>query len=257
MAERLWIYEDKLGLNQAVTLGMQRAASGDWSSGSLGERTRAFNGFLLQNAKVMSLAWGEFSQNPDQPEVYIHPAKRREVDLDHQRLAIAIYRTPWLLANEALRDGDNVSTYYSAGEAAGDVGAWPLVAGIAVVAVTAAVAFAYCGQQASVIVDRHLARKADLAKLVQRDKAVLDLASKHQEQELAAGKPLPIDPVTKAALEALINQQESIIRKQETPLQSPLPSLPSLESIKTAAGSFGIGAIAAIIGVGVILVWSK
>lgn len=256
MAERLWVYEDKLGLNQAVVLGMQRAGSGDWSSGSIGERARAFNGFLLQNAKVMGQAWGEVTQNPEKPEVYIYPGKLREVPQDQQRLAIGLYRSIWILANEAIRDGDNISSYYAPGEAA-DVGGWPIIAAAAIVAVGQTVAIAYCAQQVAVIVDRHLSRKADLQKLIQRDKAVLDLAGKHQEAELKAGKQLPLDPVTKAALDSLIQQQESIVRKQETPLQSPLPNLPSLGSLATPVSSFGLGAIAAIIGVGVILVWSK
>lgn len=235
---------------------MQRAQSGDWSSGSLGERTRAFNGWLLQNVKVMGLAWGEVTQNPEKPEVYIYPGRLREVSIEKQRLAIGLHRSVWLIANEALRDGDNVNTYNVIGEAA-DVGAWPIIAAAAIVAVGQVAAVAYCAQHVAVIVDRHLARKADLQKLVQRDKAVLDLATKHQDAEIKAGKPLPLDPVTKAALESLLSQQEAIIKKQESPLQSPLPSLPSFGSITTAASGFGIGAIAAIIGVGVLLVYAK
>lgn len=252
MAERLWVTNDKLGLQNTVDLGLDRAQSGDWVSGSMGIRVRAFNGWLLERARLMAGFWGEVKVNPEGTEVYIYPGQLRPVSDERKEAAIALYRTVWVLAESNRQSGVNLQTNIL--PPSEDVGAWPLIAAAAIVAVGQAVAIAYCVEKAAEILDRELARRDDLKQLVQRDKQVLDLAKQHQEREEKAGKQLPLDPVTKDALKAIIKQQNDIVNKIETPLQS---RIPTLAQITPQASAFGIGALATIIGIGILLVWVK
>jgi len=241
MAERVWIVNDKIGLRNTVELGLSRAESGDWSSGTPGERVRAFNGWLLERARLMAGFWGEVEPNPNGTEVYIYPGKLREVESERAKAAIALYRTIWILADEDQRTGPDVTTNIQITE--GDVGAWPIIAAAAIVGIAQTAAIGYCAYQAFQVLDRQLARRKDLQMLVQRDKQVLDLAKQHQDREAKAGKQLPLDPVTKTALDSLLHQQMEIVKKTETPLSSGIPDVPAFQA---GAAGFGVGSLATL-----------
>lgn len=251
--DRVWVLTDKYGLRQTAALGLQRAESGDWSSGSANQRLRAYHGWLLERCRLMAGFWGDITVKPDQTEIYINPGKMANVSEERAMAAIVLYRTLVILQNEDLRNGDPINTDIVITE--GDIGLpLPLIAAAAIVSLAQVVAVAYCIDRGAVILDRELNRREDLKKLVQRDKAVLDLAAQHQAAEEKAGKPLPMNPVTKDALKSLLEQQEAIVKKVETPLQAQLPSVPNPT---VAIGGFSIGAIAGILGVMAFLVWNK
>jgi hypothetical protein len=254
MADRLWIYDDRNGVQRTIEMGYQRGLSGDWTSGSMIDRVRAFNGLLLERARLMAGFWGEVSIKPDNTEVYIKPSQMREVPNERKAAAITLYRTVAILEAIDRNEGPNIETISGGKGETAEVGAWPIIAAAVIVSVAGVVAIAYCAEKGAELVDRQLARKSDLNKLIQRDTAVLNLAKQHQEAEAKAGKPLPMDPVTKTALESLLKQQEEIIKKIETPLQNRLPSISELPKV---GSSIGIGALAGVLGVMVLLVWLK
>jgi hypothetical protein len=253
MTDRLWVYDDREGVQRTIDLGLMRAQSGDWVNGTLGERTRAFNGWLLERARLMAGFWGEVSIKPDNSEVYIYPGMIREVPNERSAAAITLYRTVAILEAEDRVNSPNIETI-SGGHETAEVGAWPLIAAAVIVSVGQAVAIAYCAEKAAELIDRHLARNAKLNQLIQRDAAVLDLAKQHQEAEAKAGKQLPLDPVTKSALKSLLEQQEILIKEKESPLNPILPKIPDMPDL---GKGMGVGVLAGVIGIMVLLVWLK
>lgn len=189
----------------------------------------------------MGQLWGEVSVNPDGNEVYIYPGLRRaSVPVERADAAITLYRTVLLVARETAREQGEIVTATRPTE--GDVGfPWPLVAAAAIVSVGQAVAIGYCAHQAALVIDRQLSRKAELARIVQADRAALDVVRAHQAREEKAGKPLPLDAASKDVLGGLAQRQQEYAKRHETPLDSGLPSLPTFTA---GATGFSLGAIA-------------
>lgn len=241
--EGQWIHRDEAGIASAVEAGLSRALSGDWSSGTSGDRERALRGLLIETARCMGELAGaktvvndlvKDGQNVGKVAL-VHPAPRPTAPTDRKRAAVVLYRTVELLA-EGNRRGLGFTTL----DAKADVGAWPIVAIVAVVGVTQAAAIGYVAFQAAQVIDRQLQRRSDLRTLLAEHAKELELVSKHVEREKAAGKPLPLDEATKASLNATIKRQNDIAAKQQGPLSSGLPN------IDAAAGGFGLGALLAL-----------
>lgn len=241
--EGQWIHRDEAGIASAVEAGLSRALSGDWSSGTSGDRERALRGLLIETARCMGELAGAKTVVTDLVKdgqnvgkvALVHPAPRPTAPTDRKRAAVVLYRTVELLA-EGNRRGLGFTTL----DAKADVGAWPIVAIVAVVGVTQAAAIGYVAFQAAQVIDRQLQRRSDLRTLLAEHAKELELVSKHVEREKAAGKPLPLDEATKASLNATIKRQNDIAAKQQGPLSSGLPN------IDAAAGGFGLGALLAL-----------
>lgn len=241
--EGQWIHRDEAGIGSTVEAGLARALKGDWTSGTSGDRERALRGLLIETARCMGELAGSKTVVSDLMQdgkaagkvAVIHPAPKSGADPDRRRAATVLYRTVELIA-EGNRQGLGFTTL----DAKSDTGAWPVVAIVAVVAVTQAAAIGYVAFQAAQVVDRQLQRRADLRTLLAEHAKELELVSQHVEREKLAGKPLPLDEATKASLNATIKRQNEIAAKQQGPLSSGLPN------IDAAAGGFGLGVVLAL-----------
>jgi hypothetical protein len=194
---------------------------------------------------LMGNLWGEVTANPAGTEIYIYPGLRRaSVPVERGTAALVLYRTAFILAKFAEQDGSEIRTETRATE--GDVGLpWPLIAAAAIVSVGQAVAIGYCAFKAAEVVDRHLARKAELRRLVQDDTEFARLVREHNDREDKAGKPMPLSAATKAGMDRLVARQEALAKQNSGnwgPLSSGLPSLPTLAA---GTGGFTLGAVAA------------
>lgn len=241
--EGQWIHRDDAGIAATVDAGMSRAKAGDWSSGTAGDRERALRGVLIETARLI----GELGGNPTVVSdlmqdgkaagkvAMIHPGIKSGVGTDRRRAAIVLYRTIELLA-EGNRQGLGFTTL----ETKTDVGAWPIVAIVAVVSITQAAAIGYVAFQAAQVIDRQLQRRQDMRALLAEHAKELELVSAHVQREKDAGKALPLDDATKLALNGTIKRQNDIAAKQQGPLSSGLPN------VDAAAGGFGLGALLAL-----------
>lgn len=242
--EGQWIHRDEAGISSTVEAGISRALKGDWTSGTSGDRERALRGLLIETARCMGELAGTKTLVTDLVKdgkptgkrvALIHPAPKADANPDRKRAAIVLYRTVELLA-EGNRQGLGFTTL----DGKADVGAWPVVALVAVVSITQAAAIGYVAFQAAQVIDRQLQRRSDLRALLAEHAKELELVSQHVEREKLAGKPLPLDEATKASLNATIKRQNDIVAKQQGPLSGGLPN------IDAAAGGFGLGALLAL-----------
>lgn len=242
--EGQWIHRDEAGISSTVEAGLSRALKGDWTSGTSGDRERALRGLLIETARCIAELGGNkvavrdlvnASGQTTGKAAFIQPGLKDSAGPDRRRAAIVLYRTVELLA-EGNRQGLGFATL--GGKA--DVGAWPVVALVAVVSITQAAAVGYVAFQAAQVIDRQLQRRADLRALLAEHAKELELVSAHVQREKDAGKALPLDDATKLALNATIKRQNDIAAKQQSPLSSGLPN------IDAAAGGFGLGALLAL-----------
>jgi hypothetical protein len=125
-----------------------------------------------------------------------------------------------------------------------EVGAFPLVALVAVVAGTTALAAGglYAVQKASEIIDRHLRRREETKKYVANIAAAVDINMRHAEAEERTGRMLPLTDAEKRILDMLEAQGKAIASSKEAPLPGPdLPNFSGVGAIALPALLFGAG----------------
>lgn len=243
----VWVHVDERGIAAAAADGLARAASGDWVSGTLGDRARAFAGYLCESALLQALLAGRAELRDG--SVHIDPTPRTG-DPERRAAAAVLYRSVWLLARD-VQSEVGITTH--AGPDVVDTGfPWPAAVGVAIVSVASAVAIGYVAHQAAQVVDRHLSRREDTRRLMQTDQKVLQLVRAHVEREKAAGQHVPLDDATKAALSAAKEQQDQILEKREAPLS---PVVPDLSRSETLFG-FSMGSLLTlgVVGAGLYLI---
>lgn len=244
----LWLHDEPAGLVRAVELGYDVAARASWGSVPTPEAVRALHGFLIETCALRARLAGSISETPGQsPELTIDPRPRAGVPAERVAASRLLARTPEVLQGSALSSGIATRT------APGDAGALPAVAIVAIVVVGAA-AVAYCAHQAAAVIDRDLARDAELQKLAALHAQTMALVRSHVEREQAAGKQIPLDAASKAALQSLGAAQQTIAERTETPLE-PLGSLgaAAASSAKEAGKWFGLSSGALLVVAGVVL----
>lgn len=255
MTAQTWTYRDDAGLASAVADGEARALSLDWTTGTLGARTRALRGVALETARAMALLVGAVEHSGGSElnplgSVAITPVLPHAIAPGGGELVSPMYAERHAAAARmyatltALRfttdplDEAALPAHVTTIEAPEATG-FPMVA-VAVVAVAQAAAIAYVADRAAQVIDRQLSRNAKAAALVREHTQVLKLVEAHHAQEKAAGSALPLSAATKAALGATHARQTELV--QSLTQEAPLPSavLPS-----TSAGWFSAGLVAA------------
>lgn len=235
----VWVHSDP-DLGAMVTEGYNRALTGDWSSGTIARRMRAFRALLLERTYLIAHLAGVIKAEPsDSVGLRIDPQIRASVAPERKAAAQALYNTAYLLSRETWREPTEEGF---ATESTVDVAGWPLVVAVAVIA---AGAIAYCAHQAAKVIDRQLARKADLAKLAQADAQTMQVVRAHVDRETKAGKRIPLDDASKRALEALSQRQQAIAQKVLPPMGRGI-ELPSIGKATAAAAGIGLGLLLGI-----------
>lgn len=202
-----WYHQEPRAGSLAATIeaGYARALSGDWSSGTEGDRARAMWGFVIELAAVMGRLAGSVEVNGDQ--VRIDPAIHPEVAQERKQASARLYRTADVLMNVHESSGGLTTSTPT------DTGAVPafalVVLGVAI-SIAGAAAVGYLGQKALEVVNQELARKDQLQQLAKVHAQVSALVRAHVNREDQLGKSLPLDPATKSALDTLGKAQESI-----------------------------------------------
>jgi hypothetical protein len=221
-ASGIWIHRDA-NPAEAIANGYARALAGDWRSGTLAERVRAFQALLVERSMLMGSLAGTIELNPAEGlAALINPSPRRGTSGAPRELAIALYSTAGVFALRTETDV-HIETSSSPSET-GFVIAWPVAAIAIAIVVAGAAAIAYCAHQAAEIADRQLGRNEDAQRLAAKDAELMKLVREHQEQEQKTGRALPLSEAERLALQALQAQQQAIIAKPDGGIDSGLPS---------------------------------
>lgn len=237
-----WIHHDEQ-LSARLGAASARASAGDWSSGALGERVACLRALVIDTGYQIAKLQGSVSRvttGAGAETLYIDPRCAPGVSEPRRRAASRLYRTWDLLAQST--QIEDVETF---AEGAEDTGALPVVAIVALIVVGGA-ALAYCGAQAIKVVDRQLERDARAAELVAAHSTALAVVDKHTAREDAAGKPLPLDEASRAALDALATEQEKIAGRT-------LPDFGDFPGLGSSASTFGTGAVVGLLAAGAAL----
>jgi hypothetical protein len=240
-ASGIWVHRDS-NLAAAVEDGYGRALRRDWSTGSLGQRTRAFQALTLERAMLMASLAGTIEENPGAGlAALINPSPLPSTPPQRRELVTALYATAALLA---LRTEPDQRIETSATESdTGFIIAWPVAVVLVAVVVAGAAALSYCAHQAAAIVDKQLARSEDASRLAQRDAELMKVIRDHQEQEAKSGKQLPLSESERLALNGLLAQQHAIVSKADAPLDSGVPSFDGGSLLSGIGGvALGVGA---------------
>ena len=207
-------------LSGDVARAQARASALDWQSGSPEARVNDLRAYLAYSAATAAGIAGIVRTGSSEAgdTLAVDPRPRSGVARDRAELAAALLRTPVILAArlraDGLGDSGAVGDLRTSREIE-ETGLAPLaVVAIAVVAVAAAAAYSYVAFQAAQVVDRYLAREEDTRRLVEVDNRLIELASSHVGRERLAGKSLPLDEGTKAAIAALTAAQRQILQNR-------------------------------------------
>jgi hypothetical protein len=238
-APGVWVHREGSSVAELVEEGIGRALRGDWLNGPLSQRTRAFQGLQLERCLLMAALGGTVEPNPAPGvDLLIDPSPLRGTPPERMRAIQALYRTAEIWGNE-----QEATSHIDTSSGLDDTGiviTWPIAAIVVVVIVAGAAAIAYIAHQGSQVVDRSLARSEESRRLAERDAEAMRAIREHTEKEAAAGKQLPLSEPERLRLEALLEQQKTIVGKREGNLSSGFPDAPSLFS----------GAAGVVLGVG-------
>lgn len=249
-----WYHQDNSGISVAAARGAARAASGDWTSGTQLERAADFRASLVARSWVSAKLAGTTQSPAEGPGPLVIAADSPAVsDGDsyaknsRARAACLLGQTPVILANAVPGFAGWVPPRLMVTGDAPETSFPPLiiVAIIAVSAAVAAVAVAYCSNQAAQVTDNYLARDQALRELVQADAQTLAVLDRHVAREQAAGTTLPLDDVTVRALDSLEARQASAEKRAAgtPPVKSQLPGLPDWGVPAIALGAVAIAAV--------------
>lgn len=232
-----WEHQEPAGLLAQSQAGLVRAVTGlPWTTGggaTMDELVSELRGVVVRTTMVGANLTTHPAPPPGSPAAVI------------PSLGDASYKNPWgrtvtacLLSTIVLLSGTkggvpsdlqtHVRTFGGAAPAFGpapDV-ANPWLVGAAIIAGSAAwtIACCYIGQKTAEVVDRDLARDADLAKMVQTHGAVLQIVEAHTAAEVAIGKPIALNAAEELALAELLKTQAVIAKKTNTPLPTSMPT---------------------------------
>jgi len=233
-APQYWTHtEPRVGsLAETILQGYRRADSGDWQSGTDGERIRAWYGLWIETAFCMAELAGRVEKGAT---LKIDPGVSPAASADRRRAAVALYQTAFLLMVEHERSGA-LETSVKDDTKPTDTGIAPMVAAAllaagVVVSVAQTAAIAYVATKGLELVNQELGRRSDLRQLVKTHGAVLEIVRGHISRETELGKQIPLDPAEQAAIAGLNATQRAIAQKQAQPLA------PELERVGSAVAT--------------------
>ena len=241
-----WNHTDRRGLQRAFLEASKRAEALDWTSGSLAARVSDLRALVLASVYLGARLAGV------QPVTRIVGEKtvvsldvRGELafaDTAHRDAFVTLGKT-WKLVAQPVKAGkpppENLVTIEGE-RAPSDAGFLPVLVAFAV-GMAAGTAFAFVVDYASNIIDRELGRWSDERKLLATHAQVLALVDRHVAREEKAGKSLPLDAATAAALGQLGEAQTRLTQPGAPPGKAPGGSsdwIPLLAAAALAAAYF-------------------
>jgi hypothetical protein len=220
MAAGTWTHRDA-ALAVSAEWAHSRAAIGDWTSGTPSQRVDHLRALIAESAAAIGYFAGTVMILPREtgPICSINLRPRPETSPERLALAGRLYAT-WRILQMTDDGGadDGLET-----QAQPDTAALLPAVAIVAISVVGAIAIAYCAHQASVIIDRQLARNEQTRRLIASHAAALKAVEGHQSREEAAGRSLPIDAATKQVLESLKAAQQTVVAQREEPMAPFLP----------------------------------
>lgn len=243
----IWTHRDP-SIMISLEWAHARCRDGDWLSGTPSERMDHFRALLAETASA--IGWFVGSRFVEPSEV----GSKLFVNLDVSALATgAANRSPerYAVASSlyetfvTLRDGDpGVESDFETRAHADTSALLPIVA-IVSVSIAGAAAIAYCAYHAATIIDRQLSRGESSKRLMASHVALLEILNAHQKREESAGKMLPLDAASKAAITGLQQQNSSI--SSENPYPTMIPN--SVSSVGMTSASVIVAILAGLIAV--------
>ena len=214
---KFWIHNDPDLQNQCA-LALQRAAAGDWQTGTLAERARQLRALMVYNAWTVNEFGGAVNTTVNAAGIATADLST-QISSDPERAKVqwafldcvaTLARVCDMPANAFL---SNVTTTWGTG---GEVGFLPVVAAIAVALGEAAqwVALAWVAVNAEKVVDNYLSKRADAAQLAQADAQALAVLEHHAEAEQKAGKAAPLTDGESKILDGLIDRTKVIAARE-------------------------------------------
>lgn len=197
-----WTYHDP-ALSVHLARGMTRAASGDWSTGSLAQREDDFRALVVATAYQMAKLTGSATETTSQGgevAIQIDPAPTRAAPYARRAAAWQLYRT--LAVLQGTTTTTDPGEMMAGGEDAADAGGLSLAAVVAI-SVAGAAAVAYCAHEAGKVIDRQLSRQESTRRMMKAHAAALGVIELHTEREAAAGRQLPLDDASRQVLDRL------------------------------------------------------
>jgi hypothetical protein len=208
-----WVHSETVSFGDYVAAALERgAAPGGWQSTP--RDVSLFRGCELVRCLCLAQLTGGTVAAVQRTESNPFPVLTLNVGdtpADPQRAAAArvLARSAVLYSGGQVDDSDIQTT-----SEGGDTQAWPIVVGVTVVALGGLAFTGYCVHRSLQVFDAAKQREADFAKLKELDAQQLALVKQHADREIQAGKPLPLDEATRAALAGAARAQEVIAEKQ-------------------------------------------
>jgi hypothetical protein len=216
-----WEHSDR-SLAQHAATGIDLLASQQWT-GAPSDVDNWLGSLALRHVLIAGLI-GEltFEHTPESGGTIVHSS----YDFDNpkstgERLWAAklLYAPLRSYTNAALEGTSNITV-------ANDTGVLPLliIGGVVkIVAIAAAAGFAaYCAYQAAQIINAHMVRKEDTARVQAADASALKVVEQHLDQERQQGQFLPLSSAEIAVLKQLQTEVETLLKKQEPGIDSGL-----------------------------------
>lgn len=208
-----WVHSETVSFGDYVAAALQRGASGGWWQPTSRD-VAMFRGCELVRCLCIAQLTGGTVQSTQRTESNPFPVltlSAGEQPIDAQRAAaVNVLARSAVLYSDGQVDASDIETTSTGG----DTQAWPIVVGVTVVALGGLAFTGYCVHRSLQVFDAQKQRQADFAKLKDVDAQQLALVKQHVDREIQAGKPLPLDEATRAALAATAKAQEVIAQKQ-------------------------------------------
>jgi len=212
-----WVHTEQVSFNDYIEASLARARDPEpWRKTARDESL--FRGSQLARALVLAQLSGKVTVKPAGESsaiasVTVVPELPPDGFDPVRGAAVRVLAQTTAIQSAGRIDSSDIQTSSSGG----DVGAWPIVAGVCVVSLGILGFLGYSVHEYVEVVDHNNQREADMAKLKAADAQALAIVKQHTDREVAAGKALPLDEATKAALAAAAKVQELIAQKQTVP----------------------------------------
>lgn len=239
-----WIHSETVSFGAYTAAALERGqAGGLWQPTA--RDVSLFRGCELVRCLCLAQLTGGTVQAAQRTESNPFPVLTLSVagePADPQRAAAAriLARSALLYSGGQVDDSDIETS-----STGGDTQAWPIIVGVTVVALGGLAFTGYCVHRSLQVFDAMKQREADFAKLKEVDAQQLALVKQHADREIQAGKPLPLDEATRAALSAAAKAQEVIAEKQTSGgSQQPSGFFDAISPTQIALGAaLGLGAL--------------
>ncbi len=229
-ADAYWWHEDTRGMQAGATSGLNRALSGDWSSGSKADRVADWLDYLALRSWIAGRLSGAAGAGSESGEPLImapdYAAARGLASTNPRARAVALIGQSGIaLARQVpgLESWTPPRIFVTGHPGENSDTGFPLIA-IAIVTVIVAVAesaaVAYLAHEAAPVIDNWLSRDATTKQMVQADAQVLKVLDVHASAETTAGKALPLSDAEVRALDELEARQKVLLNRQPPPVSN-------------------------------------